>query len=271
MIQGASVGSRRGHRAADATKRMSMSQSRKAKEFAALHVKGTPVILYNAWDAGSAKAIVDAGSKAIATSSWSVAAAQGYEDGEELPLAFAEQIVGRIAATVDVPVTVDFEGGYSEDDRELASNISRLLELGVIGINFEDRVVKGKGLYGIERQAQRIAAIRAAAENKHIPFFINARTDVFLGNGDDVDEALQRARAYASAGASGFFIPGLIDDREIRRIVENSSLPINVMVMDGVSPVSKLAKLGVARVSYGPIPFAEAMGALQKKADKALS
>jgi 2-methylisocitrate lyase-like PEP mutase family enzyme len=166
---------------------------------------------------------------------------------------------------------VDFEGGYSEDDRQLASNISRLLELGVIGINFEDRVVKGKGLYSIERQARRIAAIRAAAEHKHIPFFINARTDVFLGNGDDVDEALQRARAYASAGASGFFIPGLTDDGEIRRIVENSSLPINVMVMDGVSPVSKLAKLGVARVSYGPIPFAEAMGALQKKADKALS
>ena len=100
-----------------------MSQSRKAKEFAALHVKGTPVILYNAWDAGSAKAIVDAGSKAIATSSWSVAAAQGYEDGEELPLAFAEQIVGRIAATVDVPVTVDFEGGYSEDRRGASAGV----------------------------------------------------------------------------------------------------------------------------------------------------
>ena len=248
-----------------------MSQSRKAREFAALHVKGTPVVLYNAWDAGSAKAVVDAGSKAIATSSWSVAAAQGYGDGEQLPLAFAEQIVGRIAATVDVPVTVDFEGGYSEDDWELASNISRLLELGVIGINFEDRVVKGKGLYSIERQAQRIAAIRAAAERKRIPFFINARTDVFLGHGDDVDEALERARAYASAGASGFFIPGLTDDAEIRRIVQNSLMPINVMVMDGVSPVSKLAKLGVARVSYGPIPFAEAMSALQKKADNALS
>src|ERR1700747_3276489 len=106
-----------------------MNQMEKAKRFAELHAAGAPLVLYNAWDAGSAKAIVDAGSKAIATSSWSVAAAQGYEDGEELPLAFAEQIVGRIAATVDVPVTVDFEGGYSEDDRQLASNISRLLEL----------------------------------------------------------------------------------------------------------------------------------------------
>ena len=248
-----------------------MSQSRKAKEFAALHVKGTPVVLYNAWDAGSAKAIVDAGSKAIATSSWSVAAAQGYEDGEELPLALAEQIVGRIAATVDVPVTVDFEGGYSEDDRELASNISRLLELGVIGINFEDRVVKGKGLCSIERQARRIAAIRAAAEHKHIPFFINARTDVFLGNGDDVDEALQRARAYASAGASGFFIPGLTDAGQIRRIAEEASLPVNVMVMEGVPSNDRLAKLGVARVSYGAIPYIEAMEALQKKAGKLFS
>jgi 2-methylisocitrate lyase-like PEP mutase family enzyme len=93
-------------------------------------------------------------------------------------------------------VTVDFEGGYSEDDRELASNISRLLELGIIGINFEDRVVKGKGLYSIERQAQRIAAIRGAAEQKGIPLFINARTDVFLGQSNDVGEALERARAY---------------------------------------------------------------------------
>ena len=145
---------------------MTVSQTKKAKQFAALHVKGTPVVLYNAWDAGSAKAIVDAGAEAIATSSWSVAAAQGYDDGEDLPLALAEQIVGRIAATVDVPVTVDFEGGYSDDDRKLASNISKLLDLGIIGINFEDRVVKGKGLYGVDRQAKRIAAIRHAAEER---------------------------------------------------------------------------------------------------------
>src|ERR1700726_29691 len=155
-----------------------MSQSRKAKEFAALHVKGTPVVLYNAWDAGSAKAIVDAGSKAIATSSWSVAAAQGYEDGEDLSLALAEQIAGRIAATVDVPVTVDFEGGYSEDDDELAGNVARLLDLGVIGINFEDRIVKGSGLYEIARQADRIATIRDTAEERGIELFINARTDL---------------------------------------------------------------------------------------------
>jgi 2-methylisocitrate lyase-like PEP mutase family enzyme len=251
--------------------RMTVSQTKKAKQFAALHVKGTPVILYNAWDAGSAKTIVDAGATAIATSSWSVASAQGYEDGEDLPLPLAEQIVERIAAAVDVPVTVDFEGGYSDDDRKLASNISKLLDLGIIGINFEDRVVKGRGLYDIDRQAKRIAAIRHAAERKGVPLFINARTDVFLGNSGDVDEALERAKAYASAGASGFFIPGLTEADHIRRIAEEAALPVNVMVMEGVPSNDKLAKLGVARVSYGPIPYIETMEALQKKAGKLFS
>jgi 2-methylisocitrate lyase-like PEP mutase family enzyme len=229
------------------------------------------VILYNAWDAGSAKAIVEAGAKAIATSSWSVAAAQGYEDGEDLPLAIVEQVIGKIASSVEVPVTVDFEGGYSDDDHKLASNISKLVDLGIIGINFEDRVVKGKGLYDIDRQAKRIAAIRRSAEHKGVPLFINARTDVFLGNSADVEEALRREKAYAAAGASGFFIPGLTVVDQIKRIVDEATLPINVMVMDGVPSNDRLAKLGVSRVSYGPIPYVEAMQALQKKATKVFS
>ena len=188
-----------------------MNQAEKAKRFAELHVKGKPLVLYNAWDAGSAKSIHEAGAQAIATSSWSVAAAQGYGDGEAIPIEFSERIVGRIAATVDTPVTVDFEGGYSEDDGELAANISRLLDLGVIGINFEDRIVKGTGLYSVDRQARRIAAIRKAVQRKGVDLFINARTDVFFESEDAVlaiDEALERAKAYAAAGASGFFVPG---------------------------------------------------------------
>ena len=149
-----------------------MNQTEKARRFAELHVKGAPVVLFNAWDAGSAKSIVAAGAQAIATSSWSVAEAQGYRDGEAIPIELAEQIIARIAATIDVPVSVDFEGGYSEDDGELAANISRLLELGAIGINFEDRVVKGSGLYDIQRQARRLVAIRKAAEQKRVVLFI---------------------------------------------------------------------------------------------------
>src|SRR6266404_3932890 len=105
-----------------------MKQSEKAARFTALHVKGAPLVLYNAWDAGSAKSIVDAGAKAIATSSWAVAEAQGYRDGEAIPVGLVEQIVARITTTIAVPVTVDFEGGYNEDEGEIAENVSRLLD-----------------------------------------------------------------------------------------------------------------------------------------------
>lgn len=247
-----------------------MNQRDKAARFGALHIKGSPLLLYNAWDAGSAKFILEAGAKAIATSSWSVAEAQGYRDGESIPVGLVEQIVARIAGTIEVPVTVDFEGGYSDDDEVLAENVSRILELGVVGINFEDRVVKGIGLYAAERQARRIAVIRAAADKKGIRLFINARTDLFLGQEGDpaklVDEALDRAKMYSSAGASGLFIPGLQSDALIGRICEGVPLPVNVMVMGGVPSNERLANLGVARISYGPIPYINAMSALKKDA-----
>src|SRR3984893_13256857 len=162
-----------------------MNQTVKATRSAELHVKGAPLLLYNAWDAGSAKSILAAGAQAIATSSWSVAEAQGYRDGEAIPIELAQRIVGRIAATIEAPVTVDFEGGYSDDDGELADNISRLLATGVIGMHFEDRVVKGKGLYSLGRQSRRIASIRKAAEQKGIDLFINARTDLFFEHGQE--------------------------------------------------------------------------------------
>jgi 2-methylisocitrate lyase-like PEP mutase family enzyme len=252
-----------------------MKQNEKAARFTALHVKGTPLLLYNAWDAGSASSISEAGAKAIATSSWAVAAAQGYRDGEAIPVGLVEQIVRRIVDTTDLPVTVDFEGGYSEDEGGLAENVSRLLDLGVVGINFEDRVVKGTGLYPTARQARRFAAIRAAARKKGIDLFINARTDLFLGQEGDpaksIGDALARAKAYAEAGASGFFVPGLQEDALIGRVCAGAGLPVNVMVMDGVPSNGRLAELGVARISYGPIPYINAMKALKEDALKALS
>jgi 2-methylisocitrate lyase-like PEP mutase family enzyme len=249
-----------------------MDQTSKANRLVDLHAQDTPLVLYNAWDAGSAKAIAEAGASAIATGSWSVAAAQGYGDGEEIPFELAEQIIARIAATVDLPVTADFEGGYAEDDAQLADNISRLLDLGIVGINFEDRVVKGSGLYEIDRQAARIAAIREVADAKGIPLFINARTDLFLGQGNDpestTDAALDRAGSYAAAGASGFFIPGLQEDSLIGRICEGTTLPVNVMVMSGVPSNDRLAEIGVRRISYGPIPFINTMSALGQETAK---
>ena len=249
-----------------------MNHADKTRRFAELHVKGTPLVLNNAWDAGSAKAILAAGAEAIATSSWAVAAAQGYADGEAIPIEFLHQIVERITATIKAPVTMDFEGGYSDDDDTLAENIARLLDTGIVGINFEDRVVKGEGLYGVDRQARRIAAIRKAAEQKGAQLFINARTDVFFEQGgasvDAANEALDRAQAYAQAGASGLFTPGVTDDALIGRICEKSALPVNVMVMDGVPSNRRLAELGVARISYGALPYQKAMEKLQEEAGK---
>jgi 2-methylisocitrate lyase-like PEP mutase family enzyme len=252
-----------------------MDQNAKAKKFTNLHVKGTPLILYNAWDVGSAKAIVQAGAKAIATSSWAVADAQGYDDGEKLPKALVEEIMAGIVEAVPVPVTVDFEGGYSDDDHELAKNVAKLLHVGVIGINFEDRIVQGTGLYKTDRQAKRIAAIRKAAHGKGVDLFINARTDLFLGSKGDpakyVDEAIERAKAYADAGASGFFIPGLLKETLIEQIVENVTLPVNVMYMEGAPSNARLAKFGVSRVSYGAESYSRAMEAVVKDATKVLS
>lgn len=156
------------------------SQINKAEFFRSLHVPHYPLILYNIWDAGSAKAVAAAGAKAIATGSWSVAAAQGYQDGEELPLDDALAVVARITCSVDIPVTVDFEGGYAADPETVSRNVRRLLALGVIGLNFEDQVVDGKGLYSIEDQVARLRAVREAADSLGVPAFINARTDVFL-------------------------------------------------------------------------------------------
>jgi 2-methylisocitrate lyase-like PEP mutase family enzyme len=252
-----------------------MQQKECAQRLASLHVKGSPLILYNAWDAGSAKAIAGAGAHAIGTSSWAVAAAHGYEDGESIPLPFVEQVIARIARAVAVPVTVDVEGGYSDDPRTCAANIARLVDHGVVGINLEDRIVSGSGLHSIEAQSERITAIRGMADARGIPLFINARTDLFLGTGialeDGLDEARERALAYAKAGASGFFVPGLVDLHAIAELCNAVDLPLNVMVIPGLPDLRALSDAGVARISYGPAPYLSAMEAVRHAAQRVLA
>ncbi len=253
---------------------MAKSNSR-VSAFHKLHVKGNPVVLFNAWDAGSARAIREAGARAIATSSWAMAEAHGYRDGEQIPLSFVLQIVRQVVSTVDAPVTVDFEGGYTDDNRALADNVSQVINAGAVGINFEDRVVRGKGLYPVDTQATRIASIRQAAKKTGVNLFINARTDLFLGNKRDpaesIDAAIERAHAYAGAGASGFFVPGLVDAKLIGRLCEEVELPLNVLALDGVPANGRLAKLGVARISYGASPYRRTVEAIRKMAVRAHS
>src|SRR3954468_23617008 len=147
----------------------------KFETFAALHVAGDPVVLYNIWDVGSALAVVKAGAKALATGSHPVADAQGWPDGQQVPLDFALANAKRIVNAVDLPLTVDFEGAYSDDPEEGAANVARLAATGAVGCNFEDQVIRGEGLHPLDLQAKRIAAIRRAVGDQ---FFINARTDL---------------------------------------------------------------------------------------------
>ncbi len=253
-----------------------MDQHEKAVLFAELHKPGDPIVLFNIWDAGSARAVAEAGAKGIATGSWSVAAAGGYPDGQSLPLDLAIENIRRIVDSVGLPVTLDFEGGYAESQEELKANIGRVIEAGVIGINFEDQVVGGEGLYPVEQQSARIRAIREAANEVGIPLFINARTDIFLKTlpgphtPEQIDEALSRADAYAAAGASGFFAPGLRDAQLIRSLCERSPLPVNIMVMPDAPSNAELAALGVARISYGPGPYRKMIEWLKSQAAEAL-
>ncbi|CAN5149210.1 isocitrate lyase/phosphoenolpyruvate mutase family protein [soil metagenome] len=243
-----------------------------AQRFHALHVKGEPLVLFNIWDAGSARIVAQAGAKAIATASWSIAAANGYEDGEAVPLQVAIANLRRIAAVVDLPVTIDLEGGYARASSVVGGSVARALDAGAIGFNLEDQIIGEDGLYSSPEQSVRIGAARAAVDSADIPAFINARTDLFLktepARHDEaiVDSALARAYAYHGAGASGFFTPGLIDERLIARLCERSPLPVNIMIMAGAPPIRRLAELGVARISHGPGPYRIAMRALEDAA-----
>lgn len=243
-----------------------------ARAFHALHVPGDPLVLFNAWDAGSARAVAGAGATAVATGSWSVAAANGFDDGEQLPLSLAMDNLRRIVAAVALPVTVDLESGYGDAPDAVAATVTSALAAGAVGCNLEDSFPADGSLRDIAAQVARLAAARRAADAARIAFFINARTDVFFQkpaaehDSAMVDEALQRARAYADAGASGLFVPGLVDEGLVVRLVEAAPLPVNIMAMPGVPSRARLAALGVARISHGPGPY---RGAMQWLADAA--
>jgi methylisocitrate lyase len=252
------------------------SQKRKAETFRNLHIRGNPLVLFNAWDAGSAKAVVAGGAKAIATSSWSVAAANGFVDGERIPLDLAMNNLRRVVSAVEVPVTVDLESGYGDAPDAVGMIIGRAIEAGAAGCNLEDSFPANGELRKTCDQADRIACARQVADETNTRFFINARTDVFFRRTAEhhdntmLKEAIERARLYAKAGADGFFAPGLVDINMIRRLAEASGLPVNVMLVDETPSVSILAQNGVARVSYGPRPYLLAMKALEEAARAAI-
>ncbi|MCF6316884.1 MAG: isocitrate lyase/phosphoenolpyruvate mutase family protein [Marinosulfonomonas sp.] len=231
-----------------------------AETFKSLHIKSDPVVLFNVWDAGTAAIVQSAGAVAIATGSWPVAAAQGFEDGEKIPLELMLENLKRIVAAVDLPVSSDVEGAYSVAPKGVTETVVQVVQAGAVGFNFEDQIVGGDGLHDIDVQTARVAAARDGADQAGSNIFINARTDLFLkAKPEDhaglLDEALARALAYAGAGGDGFFAPGLTDEALIKQLCSDCPLPVNILALPHAPSASVLASLGVARISHGPVPY----------------
>lgn len=251
------------------------TQAERAQKFKALHTPGNPLILFNIWDAGSASTVAASGAKALATGSWPVAAAFGFADGENMPLDLALDNISRIIAVTDLPFSMDIEGGYGATPEGVANSVTRAVKVGVVGFNFEDQIIGGTGLYGLDAQIARIRAARHAADAVCEGIFINARTDIFLkAKPDSHDEAMlaqaiTRAEAFAKAGADGFFAPGLANTGLIAHLCTACPLPVNIIALPHVPEKEILAALGVARISHGPVPYKKMSAWLSEQAKTA--
>jgi len=237
-----------------------MTQREKAEELRRLHAAPEPLVLVNAWDAVSARVVADAGAKAIATASWSIAASRGYGDGEQIPLDEMLDAVGIVARAVELPVTADLERGFGD----AGATVARAIEVGAVGCNLEDSDESGN-LKPVEEHVANVQAARAAGETAGVPIVINARTDVFLV-GRAFDEAVERARAYLAAGADVVFVPGVSDVATLEQLVIKIRGPISVFGGANGPTLDDLARLGIPRVSYGPGPLGSAMAALGRTA-----
>lgn len=246
------------------------TQQQHAETFHSLHRKGVPLVLFNAWDVATAKAIAKA-SPAVATSSWAVASSLGYADGENVPFGMVTGLVSRMTASVSVPVSIDLEAGYGDTPDAAAKSAAEIVKAGAIGINIEDGLSGGKRqLVNPEQHGTKIKAVRDTAQKLGIHLFINARTDPFLlkfGSPDQcLNEAARRAKVYADAGADGIFVPGLTDLALIEKFVQRTPLPVNIMVVQGVPEIRDLVRVGVRRVSLGPWPMMAAMRVIEQAA-----
>lgn len=238
----------------------------KVKAFAALHISGDPLILFNIWDAGSAVAVAKAGAKAIATGSWGVAGAHGIGDGENLPIGVAIATLNEIIAVTDLPVSIDMEAGYGADPAAVGASVQRAADAGAVGINIEDKDPVTRQLFSAADASARIKAAAATG------VFVNARADLFIltppadHDAAKVDALIERAKAYADAGARGLFAPFLKDAALIARLCAGSPLPVNILMGAGCPDHRTLADLGVARISHGHGPWAAAMAWVEDQA-----
>jgi 2-methylisocitrate lyase-like PEP mutase family enzyme len=237
-----------------------------------LHRPGAPLLLPNAWDVASARAVVAAGFPVVATTSWGVAGALGYEDHEAAPADAMFAAAARIAGSVDVPVTVDAEAGYGMDPPDVVAALQRA---GAAGCNLEDTDHTAGSLRDPDRHAEWLRAVRDAASEDGYPLVINARVDVFLGpylagagpetQQELVPEALRRANAYIEAGAACVYPIVLSEPGALQSFMSEIRGPVNVIRGEHSPSLAELARLGVARVSWGPYLYWEAMARFEER------
>lgn len=229
-----------------------------ATAFHALHRGPEPLILANAWDAGSARLIESLGARAIATTSAGVAWVHGYPDGDALPVPLVVATAAAIARVIRVPLSTDIEGGYSDEPEAVGRLAAALIDAGVVGVNLED----GGGSPDV--LCAKIARVRKVAGELGVDLFINARTDVYLRGlvpeAGRVAETRARAARYRDAGASGIFVPGLIEPSAIAEVAGAVGLPLNLLAWPGLPALPELARLGVRRLSAGSSIAQAALG-----------
>lgn len=224
------------------------------EKFKSLHNQNQPLLIANTWDAISSKAAEKAGFQVIGTSSHAIANILGYEDGENIPFEEMFFMVEKIAKSTSLLVSADFESGYSDDPQQVAKNVEKLVDAGVLGINLEDGLTNGKdrSLGDISVLTDKIKAIKSHLQSKGKDIYINARIDTYTTkHSDAINETLKRIKAYETAGADGFFVPLINTDEDIKAVLETTKLPLNVFMKDGLKTYEEFAALGVHRVSYG--------------------
>jgi 2-methylisocitrate lyase-like PEP mutase family enzyme len=224
------------------------------QNFKNLHKNEQPLLIGNVWNVQSAKVYEKLGYKAIATSSSAVAHSLGYEDGEQISFEEYFYVIERIVKSVSIPLSVDLESGYGNKVEKVVDNISRLSEIGIIGINLEDSfVINGvRKLLDKEVFYEKLNAVISGLKEKGIEIFINIRTDTFLlGSENALSETLERIKILEELNVDGVFVPCITSEKDIETTTRSTSLPINVMCMKDLPNFETLQRLGVKRVSSG--------------------
>jgi 2-methylisocitrate lyase-like PEP mutase family enzyme len=237
-----------------------MTQPSAAQALLDLHHQPRLLILPNIWNPIGARLLQAKGFPAAATASAAIAESLGYPDGEQLQWKTMLAAVARIVRSVEIPVSVDIESGYSESLHGLREHTAQLLDAGAAGLNIEDSWQDGASLRPIAEQARRIEAIRSAAEKRNIPLVINARADSFLADGfatgqERIEDAVRRANAYLQAGADCIYPIGCAEQETLVILRQRIPAPINVLFSAKTPSLNALQEIGIKRVSFGPYIF----------------